>query len=35
METNKRMLFISHNYFKGGNKAKSDIEDILTTLGGQ
>lgn len=33
METNKRMLFISHNYFKGGNKAKSDIEDILTILG--
>lgn len=33
METNKRLLFISHNYFKGGNKAKSDIEDILTTLG--
>lgn len=33
MKTNKRLLFISHNYFKGGNKAKSDIEDILTTLG--
>lgn len=33
MESNNRLLFISHNYFKGGNKAKSDIEDILTTLG--
>lgn len=35
MELNNQLCFISHNYFKGGNKAKSDIEDILASLGGR
>ena len=28
-----RLCYISHNYYKGGNKAKNDIERILTRMG--
>lgn len=28
-----RLCYISHNYYKGGNKAKNDIECILTRMG--
>lgn len=28
-----RLCYISHNYYKGGNKAKNDIECILTGIG--
>lgn len=29
----KRLCYISHNYYKGGNKAKSDIEYFLAGMG--